>query len=100
MIPVVPARLEPEVTKKVRETAEEAFRVLNCHGLARVDIFVTDDNEIFVNEVNTMPGFTSVSMTPVLWGATDGTTYEELIEILIQLALERYEEKKQILRTR
>lgn len=100
LIPVVPARLEPEVTKKVRETAEDAFRVLNCHGLARVDIFVTDDNEIFVNEVNTMPGFTSVSMTPVLWGATDGTTYEELIEILIQLALERYEEKKQILRTR
>ncbi len=46
----------------------EAFKVLNCQGLARVDIFVTDDNEILVNEINTMPGFTPLSMTPVLWG--------------------------------
>lgn len=65
-----------------------------------MDIFVTDENEIFVNEVNTMPGFTAVSMTPVLWGATDGTTYAELIERLIQLALERYNEKKVIVNTR
>ncbi|WP_406243513.1 D-alanine--D-alanine ligase [Tissierella carlieri] len=100
LIPVIPARLEPEVSDKVRETAVKAFKILNCHGLARVDIFVTDENEIFVNEVNTMPGFTAVSMTPVLWGATDGTTYAELIERLIQLALERYNEKKVIVNTR
>lgn len=100
LIPVVPARLEPEVSDKVRELAVKAFKILNCHGLARVDIFVTDNNEIFVNEVNTMPGFTAVSMTPVLWRATDGTTYEGLIEILIQLALERYNQKKAIVNTR
>ncbi len=100
LIPVIPARLEREVTDKVRETAVKAFKILNCHGLARVDIFVTDENEIFVNEVNTMPGFTAVSMTPVLWGATDGTTYAELIERLINLALERYNEKKAIVNTR
>ena len=100
LIPVVPARLEPEVSTKVREIAVEVFKALNCYGLARVDIFVTDDNEIYVNEVNTMPGFTAVSFTPVLWKATDGTTYPELIEWLIALAFERYEEKKSIVSTR
>lgn len=100
LIPVIPARLTPEISDKVRETAVKAFKILNCHGLARVDIFVTDENEIFVNEVNTMPGFTAVSMTPVLWGATDGTTYAELIERLINLALERYDEKKAIVNKR
>ncbi len=100
LIPVVPARLEPWVMDKVRELAVQAFKILNCRGLARVDIFVTDENKIFVNEVNTMPGFTALSMTPVLWGATDGTTYARLIERLIQLALERYEQKKSILKTR
>lgn len=100
LIPVIPARLEPEVMDKVRKTAEKVFKILNCNGLARVDIFVTDDNKIFVNEVNTMPGFTAVSMTPVLWGATDGTTYPELVEKLIELALERYKEKKAIKNTR
>lgn len=96
IIPVVPARLEPEVAEKVRELAVESFKVLNCQGLARVDIFVTDDNEVLVNEVNTLPGFTVLSMTPVLWEATDGTTYSELIEWLIELAFERYEEEQSI----
>ncbi|NMB07252.1 MAG: D-alanine--D-alanine ligase [Tissierellia bacterium] len=96
IVPVVPARLEPEVATKVRELAVEAFKVLNCNGLARVDIFVTDNNEVLINEVNTMPGFTLFSMTPVLWEATNGTTYSELIEWLIELAFERYEEEKSI----
>jgi len=94
--PVVPARLEPEVADKVRELAVKAFKVLNCQGLARVDIFVTDDNEVLVNEVNTMPGFTPFSMTPVLWEATNGTTYSGVVEWLIELAFERYEEEKSI----
>jgi D-alanine-D-alanine ligase len=100
LIPVVPARLEPEITDLVCRTAEKTFKVLNCSGLARVDIFVTDNNEIFVNEINTMPGFTAVSMTPVLWKATDGTTYGELVERLIQLGLERYNERKAIVNKR
>lgn len=98
--PVVPARLEPSVADKVREMAVKSFKVLNCYGLARVDIFVTDDNKVLVNEVNTMPGFTALSMTPVLWEATNGTTYAELIEWLIELAFERYDQKKSILCTR
>ncbi len=98
--PVVPARLTPEVTEKVRKLAVDAFKVLNCYGLARVDIFVTDDNEVLINEVNTMPGFTALSMTPVLWKATDGTTYPELVEKLIALAFERYEQKNRLRRTR
>ncbi|HHV39547.1 MAG TPA: D-alanine--D-alanine ligase [Tepidimicrobium sp.] len=100
IIPVVPARLEPDVMDEVRKTAVKVFRALNCYGLARVDIFITDDNQIFVNEINTMPGFTPLSMTPVLWEATDGTTYSQLIEKLIELGFERYEQKKSILRTR
>lgn len=100
IIPVIPARLEPDVSQRVRNLAEEAFKVINCYGLARVDIFVTDDNEIFVNEINTMPGFTALSMSPALWKATDGTTYSELIEKLIELGFERYKQKKQIRRTR
>lgn len=94
--PVVPARLEPEVALEVRKLAVEAFKVLNCQGLARVDIFVTDDNKVLVNEVNTMPGFTPLSMTPVLWGATDGTSYSGVVEWLIELAFERFEEESAI----
>ncbi len=100
LIPVIPAKLTPEVTELVRETAVKTFKALDCNGLARVDIFVTDDNEIFVNEVNTMPGFTPLSMTPALWNATDGTSYAELVEILIQLGFERYKEKSTILNRR
>lgn len=98
--PVVPARLSSKITSEVQELALKTFKILNCHGLSRVDIFVTDEDEIFVNEVNTMPGFTPFSMTPVLWEATDGTTYSDLVEILINLALERYEEKKSIINKR
>jgi len=98
--PVIPAKLTAEVTEKVRELAVEAFKALNCYGLARVDIFVTDDNEVIINEVNTMPGFTAISMTPVLWKATDGITYPELIEKLISLAFERFEQKNSLRRSR
>ncbi|NLV88533.1 MAG: D-alanine--D-alanine ligase [Tissierellia bacterium] len=100
LIPVIPARLTEELSNEMRETAVRVFKLLNCYGLVRVDYFVTDDNKFYVNEVNTMPGFTKLSMTPALWEKTDGTTYEELIEILIQLALERYEEKKAIVNSR
>lgn len=100
LIPVIPAKLTAETTKRVRDIAVKTFKALDCNGLARVDIFVTDENEIFVNEINTMPGFTPLSMTPVLWGATDGTSYSELVEILIQLGFDRYNEKSKILNRR
>jgi len=100
LIPVIPARLTEELSCEMRNTAVKVFKILNCYGLVRVDYFVTEDNKFYVNEVNTMPGFTRQSMTPALWEKTDGTTYKELIEILIQLALERYEQKKAIVNSR
>lgn len=96
LIQLVPADLDETSCKRVRELALKTYKALDCKGLARVDIFIDQDNELYVNEVNTMPGFTSISMTPVLWEATDGTTYPDLVEILINLGLEAYENKKRL----
>ncbi|MHB0929707.1 MAG: D-alanine--D-alanine ligase family protein [Candidatus Nanopelagicales bacterium] len=85
---VVPAVLEPALTRVVQETAIAAFEALDCEGLARVDFFVRDDGEVIINEVNTMPGFTPISMFPRLWAAS-GVAYPELIDILISDALRR-----------
>jgi len=93
-IPVIPARLSRAETKQIREMAVEAFRVCDLSGLARVDFLMEPDGKrrIFLNEVNTMPGFTRISMYPKLWEAT-GLSYKELITRLIELALERQAEK-------
>ena len=71
-----------------RATAVRAFDAVGCEGLARVDVFVTDDGDVVVNEINTMPGFTPFSMYPRMWAAT-GTDYPTLVDELLQLALER-----------
>ncbi len=83
---VVPAELSQEVTEKLRELSRQAFEVLGCSGLARVDFFLTEDSEIYINEINTLPGFTNISMYPKLWRER-GINYPELIERLIKLAL-------------
>ena len=95
-VPVIPAKLDENISDKVRDIAIKAYDILDCRGLARVDIFVTDENEILVNEINTMPGFTSISMAPMLWKETDGSSFKLLIDRLIDYALERYEEKMSI----
>jgi D-alanine-D-alanine ligase len=77
--------------KKIRAMAIDAFRACDCAGLARVD-FLKSGKEIVLNEVNTMPGFTSISMYPKLWQAS-GLSYAKLIDRLIELALERHREK-------
>lgn len=97
LIPVIPARLSDEITSKMQETALKIFKLLNCNGLARVDYFVSHNDKFFVNEINTMPGFTKASMTPVLWEKTDGTSYQQLIEKLIEYAFERHEKKGTLL---
>lgn len=74
--------------EKVRQTAVKAYRAIGCTGLSRVDFFVSDDNRIFLNEINTLPGFTSISMYPKLM-ANSGIKGSELIEKLINLAFER-----------
>lgn len=84
----IPARLPAEVAEQIRELALRAFRALDCAGLARVDFFyVAETGEVLMNEVNTMPGFTTTSMYPKLFEAA-GLTYSELVTRLIQLALE------------
>ncbi len=84
----IPAPLNDDVTAEVRELAVRAFEALDVEGLARVDFFVMHDGRLMVNEVETMPGFTATSMFPLLWQAS-GLTYPELVERLVQLALDR-----------
>ena len=76
------------IMEAVKETAVKAYRAIGCCGLSRVDFFVTDSGELILNEINTLPGFTSISMYPKLWGA-EGVAYDDLIDRLIRLALER-----------
>jgi len=86
---IVPARLTRQQTKQVREMAVGAFRACDCAGLARVDFLMDPvSDRIYLNEINTLPGFTSISMYPRLWAAS-GVPYPQLIERLIQLAIER-----------
>jgi D-alanine-D-alanine ligase len=91
---VIPAKLSKADTKLIRDLAVAAFRACDLSGLARVDFLMEPDGKqrIFLNEVNTLPGFTSISMYPKLWEAT-GIGYKELITRLIELALERHAEK-------
>jgi D-alanine-D-alanine ligase len=85
---VVPAELPDDVVAEVRDQAVRAFDALGCEGLARVDFFVADGGRVVVNEVNTMPGFTPVSMFPLMWKAT-GLDYPALVDRLVQTALSR-----------
>lgn len=89
---IIPANLPEETIEKIREYAVKAFKSLDCSGLSRVDFFVRrDTGEICINEINTLPGFTRISMYPMLWEAS-GISYQELIERLVDLAVERYED--------
>ncbi len=97
---IIPAKLTKEETKRVRQMAIDAFRACDLAGMARVDFLMgpgkpsgARPRKIFLNEVNTLPGFTAISMYPKLWLAS-GLAYSDLIDRLIQLALERHEEKK------
>jgi D-alanine-D-alanine ligase len=92
---LIPAPISPEHTDLIQKLAIMAFRALDCSGLARCDFLLEKDTgEVFLNELNTMPGFTPISMYPKLWEAS-GISYSELIDRLIELALERYEDKQQ-----
>lgn len=91
----IPAKMPQATEDSIRETAVKAFRVLCCEGMARVDFFLTKDNRAVVNEINTIPGFTKISMYPKLWEIS-GIPYRELIDRLIQLALERHEREQRL----
>lgn len=85
----IPANLKPEIVEKMRTYAIKAYKVCECRGLSRVDFFVNKEtDEVFLNEINTMPGFTSISMYPKLWDAS-GLSYKDLISKLIDMAVGR-----------
>jgi D-alanine-D-alanine ligase len=91
---IIPAKLTKVEAKKVQELAVRAFQAVDCAGLARVDFLMDPKTrKLFVNEINTMPGFTAISMYPKLWEAT-GVSYSDLIDRLIRLGVERHEDKK------
>jgi D-alanine-D-alanine ligase len=97
-VSIIPAKLSKAEEKQIRAMAIAAFRACDCAGLARVDFLMAPDangkQEIVLNEVNTMPGFTSISMYPKLWEAS-GVPYRKLVDRLIALAMERHKEKQQ-----
>jgi D-alanine-D-alanine ligase len=86
----IPADFPQETTQRIRELAIQTYKVMGCDGLTRVDFFVKASNEIFVNEINTIPGFTKISMYPKMWEVS-GVSYKELITKLIDFAFEKFE---------
>lgn len=90
---VVPAAISHDASERIRHLAVQAFEVLGCSGLARVDVFLTDKGDVVINEINSLPGFTRISMYPKLWQAA-GMSYSELITRLIELAMERHAARK------
>jgi D-alanine-D-alanine ligase len=97
---IIPAKLRTRQTRQVRGLAIQAFKAIDCAGMARVDFLMDrQKNKIYVNEINTIPGFTSISMYPKLWEAT-GVSYPELLNRLIELALERSRDKRRTQFTR
>lgn len=92
---IIPAPLTDDLAKKIQEIAVKTFKVIDCRGLARVDFFLDNNDNIYVNEINTLPGFTNISMYPKLWQEM-GISYPDLVSKLISLALEEFEARKQI----
>jgi D-alanine-D-alanine ligase len=85
---VIPAPIAPDQLARVQRLAVTAFRAVECWGMARVDFFLRGDDELWLNEINTIPGFTSISMYPKLWEAS-GLAYPDLVDRLLDLAVER-----------
>lgn len=91
---IIPAEVPEDIKHKIQDLAVKTFKTLNCEGMARVDFFLRD-SELYVNEINTIPGFTKISMYPKLWEAS-GISYSELINKLITLAIERHQSQNEI----
>jgi len=95
-IVVIPADISEELSERVRRAAVKAYNAISGSGLARVDFFIAEGDMILLNEINTLPGFTNISMYPKLWQAS-GIEYTELITKLIDLAFERYDRRKELI---
>jgi len=94
----IPADLSDKIVKEVQKTAIKTFLTVECSGFARVDFFLTPKNKLYVNEINTIPGFTKISMFPKLFGAS-GIPYDKLLDRLINLAIEKKKEKDKLIRS-
>ncbi|SEQ15906.1 D-alanine-D-alanine ligase [Rosenbergiella nectarea] len=92
----VPADIDEATENKIRDIALKAYQAVECFGLARVDVFLTPSNEVIINEINTLPGFTNISMYPKLWQAS-GLSYQDLITTLLELAVERHQQQNKIM---
>lgn len=92
-----PAKLSAEITEQIQKVAVDTFKTLHCSGMARVDFFLTQDQKLYVNEVNTIPGFTNISMYPKMWEVS-GLKYGDLIDELIRLALDRHRQQQSLIR--
>lgn len=92
---LIPASISDEQIDEVRKTAIKAYQAMGCQGLARVDFFVTNNGEVLINEINTLPGFTNISMYPKMWEAT-GIAYSELLSLLIELGMSKHEKDSQL----
>ena len=84
---IIPVEIDPDISMQIRKVAVEAFLLTECRSMARVDFFLREDKTFILNEINTLPGFTNISMYPKLWDAS-GLAYPELLDRLIELALE------------
>jgi D-alanine-D-alanine ligase len=91
----IPAKLKRNTVKKIQELAIKVFKVLNCEGMGRVDFFIKKNGKVIVNELNTIPGFTDISMYPKLWAAS-GISQPKLLDKLIDLAIERFNKEKKL----
>lgn len=91
----IPAKLDEKTIKSIQKLAIQTFKTLCCNGMARVDFFLTPEGRVFINESNTIPGFTCISMYPKMWEAS-GVSYAELIEKLITLAIEKFESDQKL----
>jgi len=94
-VTVIPAEMDQETQERIRKVAINTYKALNCEGMARVDVFLKPNGDIIVNEVNTIPGFTDISMYPKLWGAA-GISYSDLISQLLLLAIDRHNQENEM----
>ncbi|MEK7113803.1 MAG: D-alanine--D-alanine ligase family protein [Patescibacteria group bacterium] len=94
-VAVIPAKINKKTSKKIQELAIKTFKALNCEGLSRVDFFLTDNDKIYINEINTIPGFTNISMYPKLWEAS-GLPISKLLDKLVDLAIERFHRESKL----
>jgi len=91
----IPAEVSPESLQKLQALAKKTYQVMGCDGLTRVDFFLKSNGDLFVNEINTIPGFTKISMYPKMWEAT-GVSYKDLITKLIHFGLEKHRDEQKL----